>query len=307
MKRRVVVTVAVVAAVLLGGGGLAWLVAAHSGGGSSAGSSSPSAGRAMGVASGNDSVSSADSAAKDPGAAGTTDPGTMTASAGLATRDVVQTAQLTLTASDPSDVARRADDIADAAGGHVDQDDRSSAAHLVLRVPDAALGTVLDRLAGLGHETGRQVHGADVTAQTADLGARVAALQTSVTRLQQLMGTSGSLDALLQVESQLTQRQADLESLQAQQRALADQVAFATVTVDVTTPAAAARAAAPTGFGHAVAAGWHGFVLALRFIVAGLGYSLPTLTALGLVAAAVVLVRRRRRRGHGPVEQLPSA
>src|SRR5205823_6107705 len=114
----------------------------------------------------------------------------------------------------PSAAADRADAIATAAGGRVDQDTRSGTAHVVLRVPANRLDATLAQLAALGDETARQVQGDDVTAQTADIGARVQALQTSVDRLRTLVATSGSLADLLAVETQLTGRQAELESLQ---------------------------------------------------------------------------------------------
>lgn len=262
-------------------------------GGSIEGSSSSAGGSAdSGVA------QSAPSAATAPaGTAAQSNSETDLGKAGAtAERDIVRTAQLSVTADDPTDAAQQAGTIATAAGGRVEQDNRDGSAHLVLRVPANRLDATLTQLAALGDLTAQQVDGDDVTAQTADLGARVKALQTSVDRLQTLISSSGNLANLLQVETQLTSRQAELESLQAQQRALADQVSLATITVDFVEPAVAAAKSEPTGFGGAVAGGWHGFTVTVRFVLAGLGYALPFLLLAAAVGAVAILVRRRRTR-----------
>ena len=295
MTRRVWVPVLAVCGVLVLGLVVAGAVIGgrHGGGGSSgtaAGSSAWNAGDSAGADGG--AAASAPSAA--PGNGSTSDLGK---AGDVAPRDVVRTAQLAVTAHDPSSAADRATAITAAAGGRVDADNRDTSAHLVLRVPAARLEPTLAQLAALGKETSRQVQGDDVTAQTADLGARVQALQTSVSRLQTLIANSGSLSDLLSVETQLSQRQAELESLQAQQRALADQVALATITVDLVAPDVAATKAGsgPTGFGGAVAGGWHGFTVALRYLLAGLGYALPFLVLVAAAVAVPVFVVRRRR------------
>lgn len=263
-------------------------------GGSSGGGSSSSAGGSADYG----AVQSAPSAAAAPGdtAAQSTSETDLGRAGATTERDVVRTAQLAVTVDDPTAAAQQAGAIATAAGGRVGQDNRDGSAHLVLRVPANRLDATISRLSALGDLTSQQVEGDDVTAQTVDLGARVKALQTSVDRLQTLISSSGNLANLLQVETQLTQRQADLESLQAQQRALADQVSLATVTVDFVEPAAVAASSEPTGFGGAVAGGWHGFTVAVRFVLAGLGYTLPFLLLAAAVGALVVLVRRRRTR-----------
>jgi hypothetical protein len=162
---------------------------------------------------------------------------------------------------------------------------------------------LIHRIDELGEETTRTVRGKDMTATKADLDARASALAASVAHLQQLMSHSGSIGDLVGLENQLTQRIADLESLQAQRRALVDQLALGTVTVEVTAPVPPARrkpAPEPTGFVAAVIAGWHAIVLAARWLFAGVGDAVPFLV-LSLGALAIVHIRRRRRRSTVPV------
>jgi hypothetical protein len=221
----------------------------------------------------------------------------------LQTRQLVRTADVSVTVPDVDRAAAIALDAATAAGGRLDSDDRGGArsdrhAHLVLRVPPAGLAALLKRVVGLGQETSRTEQGQDVTAAVADVGARVAQLQISVGRLQDFMRRAGSLADLLTLESQLTQRESDLQSTIAQQRALADDVQLATLTVDLTATAPPVRrhAAGPPGFGSALLASLHGLWLAGRVTVAGLGYLVPALVILGPVGFVVLRVRRRNRR-----------
>ncbi len=226
------------------------------------------------------------------------------ASAPLQQRDIVRTATVELQTKQVDHAADLVVRIADTAGGRIDGDNRATSnrlrtAQIVARVPPAALDAVIRQVDGLGEETSRNVRGQDMTATKVDLDARTSALATSVTRLQQLMAHSGTIGDLVALESQLTQRESDLESMQAQRRALTDQVALATLTVDVTAPAASPPsrpAPGPTGFGAAFVAGWHAVVIAFRWLLAGLGYLLAVLAPLGAGALAVVQIRRRRRR-----------
>ncbi|MEP6598993.1 MAG: DUF4349 domain-containing protein [Actinomycetota bacterium] len=215
-------------------------------------------------------------------------------------RAFVQTATVGLRVEQVDAAADQAAKAAERAGGRVDGDARGGggSAHLVLRVPSAALDSMITALDALGAETSRTIEGTDVTAQQADINARIAATATSVARLQSLLARSANLSDLLALENQLTQRQSDLESMQAQQRALADQVALASITVDISGPPSVAHRAAggPTGFGGAIAAGWDGVVLAGRWVAAVVGYALPILGLAAIVILAGRPVARRYAR-----------
>jgi PIN domain nuclease of toxin-antitoxin system len=219
----------------------------------------------------------------------------------LQERQIVRTATLDVTVPDVDRAARDALAATSKAGGRADVDDRSSDrggrhAHLVLRVPNAALSGLMDKVVALGHENSRTDHGDDVTAQVADVNARVLELQISVGRLQDYLRHSGSISELVALESQLTQRQSELESTQSQQRALADQVDLATLTVDLSTVSPVVRASTgPAGFGSALLASLHALLLSGRVALALLGYLIPFLPV-AAVAGFVVLRYRNRPR-----------
>lgn len=215
-------------------------------------------------------------------------------------RDIVRTATLSLQATDVDRAANLIGAQATSAGGRIDGDDRNAegadrTAQLVLRLPPAALDGVIAGVVRLGKETSRSVHGEDVTTSRADVDARVTALRTSADRLREFLRRSGSITDLVRLESALSERESTLESTVAQQRALADQIGLATLTVSVSSPAAVATISNPSGFGAALSRGWHGLVLALGWVITGLGYAIPFAALAALITVPVVLVRRRRQ------------
>jgi hypothetical protein len=83
----------------------------------------------------------------------------------------------------------------------------------------------------------------------------------------------------------------------AQQRALADQLTLASLTVDLTsvTPPVLRAGSGPSGFGKALTRGLHGLLLAVRWTGAVLGYALPFLLVVAIVAVPGWWLHRARR------------
>jgi hypothetical protein len=233
------------------------------------------------------------------------------ATATLQHRDVVRTGAVSLRVGDVDQAADAVLTRAARHGGRVDGDTRADTgqqrtATLVLRVPPADLSAVLTEVDSLGEETSRKITGEDVTTARADVEARVRALTTSIGRLRTFLQHSGSINDLVALESQLSQREADLESTRAQQKALVDQIDLATLTVSLSArPRTAAHGGhGPAGFLGALAGGWHGLTLGWRWLAAGVGYVLPFVLLIGVLAwPASRLWRRLRNRPvvHQPV------
>jgi len=223
-------------------------------------------------------------------------------------RAVIVTGSAVITADDPIAAAREAVRIAEAAGGRVDASSESApsgfgpgVARLTLRIPAAALTGVLDELRALGRADSVTTSTVDVSVGRRDVEARIGALKASIARLQGMMGEAGDLGDLLLLEEQLGTRQAELESLQAYQRGLDDQVAMSTVQLELRAPAAAAEPA-PGSFLDGLLAGWGAFVAFWSWVLVALGVLLPWLASAGLLVLLAVLLLRRRRRRPGPAE-----
>ncbi len=233
-----------------------------------------------------------DAAAAAPAAAEAQKGGAAAVPAGLALgRDVVRTASLTLEVADLRATAARVRGAAESAGGVLESEDATDGADVLrLRVAPERLAGTVDALSRLGRETARTVGSQDVSQQVADVDSRLATQRASVARVRALLDRAQNLTDVAALEAQLTQREADLESLQARTNALHDQVDLATVTVTLTRTGAAASA---TGFRDGLAGGWHAFLTGARGAAVVVGAVLPFLPLVALALWAVRWFRRR--------------
>jgi hypothetical protein len=168
-----------------------------------------------------------------------------------------------------------------------------------------ALSRVLTQLSQLGHEESRNLSTDNVTTEVADVDSRVRSAQQTIAALRVLYDRAQKVSDVIDIETQLAQRESDLESLQARQRVLAQQVALATLTVHLRTAAAAAAKHThhAAGFAAGAGAGWRAFARAAQGFFAAVGAVLPFAAVLVLLGAAAVPARamaRRRRRVRAP-------
>lgn len=289
-----------------------------SAGGSSAGRFSTAGGTALQAGPAHGAPAAAPSAPTRGAAGGAADSSTgysgqLTAVIGTGSK--IRTAQMTVQVKRGSTVAAQADAaeaIATGVGGEVDADDRTSGrfatATLVLRVPPDQLDGVLGQLSRLGHELGRQLSTRDVTSRVADVNSRVASARREIARLRILYGHASKISDIITIESELASRESSLESLQAQQRALAAETSLATITLNLTsppqkkTPPPAVKHHHDSGFLAGLKSGWHAFVTGVTAIATAVGAILPfaiLLLVLGLVMR-VLWPRLRPARSPAP-------
>jgi len=155
---------------------------------------------------------------------------------------------------------------------------------LILRVPPLSLDSVLGALAGKGSITYQSRTATDVTGQVADVASRVASANASIAELRTLIDKAASMNDLISLEQALAQRESDLESLEAQQKALADQVQYATITVGYYSQGA--PAAAPpvrTGFMRGLTIGWHAFTAVVRAVLVTVGWLVPYVAVIAVL------------------------
>ena len=213
---------------------------------------------------------------------------------GVTDRKLARSARLSLTAPKLDEVVPHARSIATGAGGYPGQESTSEdSATLTLSVPAEKLDSVLDQLAGLGKVTRREVSADDVTAQVVDVDARLATQRASVDRMRALLAKAQTVSEIASVEGELTSREAALESLEQQQKALAGQVAMATVTLSISTSAPPAGSG---GFLTGLAACWDGFLVFCGGLVRVVGMVLPFAVVFGVPAGVLAWWLRRRRR-----------
>jgi hypothetical protein len=221
-------------------------------------------------------------------------------------RKVVYTASMTVRAQDVPAAAQQAKQVVIAAGGHLAKEESTSAertrasALLEFKIPPARYPEVL---ASLGKNLGRQLRleqgTQDVTLQVADVDSRLKSAQQALDSLRTLLKKADTIGQVLQVEREIAGREADLESLQAQQKELAAQVGLATLTLRLVGPTAEVPDSSeePAGFLGGLKSGWDSLVAFLKVLLTVLGTVLPWLIVVAPVTVlAIVLLRRRRRR-----------
>jgi hypothetical protein len=175
-------------------------------------------------------------------------------------------------------------------------------ARLVLRVPSERFDAVMTALSRIGRLQDSSRKAKDVTTEVIDVQQRVRAQQVGLRRLEVLLGRAKSLPDLLKIERDVTQRQADLDSLKSQRAYLTSQTTLATITVhigDVPRPAAHAD---HTGFTAGLGAGWDGLTTFVGWVVTAVGALLP-FTLLALVLAPLAWTVRRTLRRRRPVAE----
>lgn len=176
-----------------------------------------------------------------------------------------------------------------------DRDGTARSSTLTLRVPAARFDEAMASLADLGRVQRQTRSAEDVTTQVVDTGARVRAAERSIRRIEVLLGRAQELRDVIAIESDLAQRQADLDSLRSQQAYLADQTAQATLVLRLQRRDAAAPAQDARGFLTGLRDGWDALGSSTVAAATVVGAVLPFALLLALVGVPAAFVVRRRR------------
>lgn len=239
----------------------------------------------------------------------------------VAGRSLVYTATLTVRTKDVASATANAETLAASNGGFVGNENSQSGtaadnqrltqSTVTLRVPSTAFDKVIDQLGTGGTVQNETRSASDVTAQVVDTDTRITAQQASISRITELMKNATNLSDVVSLEGELSRREADLESMQAQQAALKDQVSLSTITVTFLTPDAPAPKPAAAKHQNALQRGlhngWQAFVGTAKVLLVIVGALLPFAVLVAVLwwpAVRVVRfaarVRGEQRPGWGP-------
>lgn len=187
--------------------------------------------------------------------------------------------------------------------GSVQSQDRSDAegvdyANVTIRIPAERFDAFVAQLSEFGEVEYLNINAMDVTTQVRDIDARVNALETSIARLTDLQAEASTVTDLVAIESELTTRQAELDSLRSQQEYLKDQVAMSTLTVNIV-PQSETELALPD-IGGALTSGLQGLLNFVGFLVSAAVFLLPLAFVIVLIVAVITVITRRRRARRSP-------
>ncbi|MGW6796846.1 DUF4349 domain-containing protein [Streptomyces chartreusis] len=248
-----------------------------------------------------DGGANSDGGAKE-GAPGTgSDARRATTPAKVSASHIIRTASLTVQVKEVPKALDEARATAENAGGYVGNETttRDEEGHertrVVLRVPVDEYAEVLADLEGAGKLIERSAKAQDVTDQVVDVESRIKSQQASVARIRELMDQATKLSDVVTLEGELSRRQADLESLLAQQASLKDRTSLATISLTLSeTPVKKAARDDDPGFLDALAGGWNAFVTMLRWIAVAFGALLPFAAVAALILLLWLKVLRPR-------------
>jgi hypothetical protein len=171
---------------------------------------------------------------------------------------------------------------------------------LVVRVPVGDFDATMSELERVAQLVSSNRNTEDVTSEVIDTDVRIRAQSQSLRRVEVLLSRAESLRDIVAIEAQLTQRQAELDSLKARQAYLADQTSMSTITVYVERRAEARteqKAEDDSGFLAGLANGWGGMTSFLTGLATLIGLLLPfAVLALVLGIPTWLLVRNQLRR-----------
>lgn len=301
-----------------------------------AGSDRESAASAESAGDSADSGAGSDSAEED--SSSTKSDSSMKAPAGT---HLARSAGLTITVEDVERASAEVRSAADGAGGYVSSEESRIAddadgtrgsgssrdsttgssdverrprsgtwAEIVVTVPVDELDSTITSLAEVGTVTQRTSDTEDLTKKYTDTKARVRTMEKSIDRLRGLIDDTDDLEQIVTLEDELSEREADLESMVSQEKSLEKRTTTAPISVSLVSPEAAEEAekeTEETGFVAGLDRGWSGFTSALTVGLTVLGAVTPfALTALVVLGPVVWWLRRRLRDRSTPAEA-PSA
>jgi len=168
---------------------------------------------------------------------------------------------------------------------------------LTLSVPADKLDVALDQLsaAQIGTVLQRTTASQDVTAQYVDTQSRLKTMRSSVDRVRALMAQAKDIGQVVVLESELSRREADLESLESQLAALNTAVDRSTLAVSLSTPGN--EPVSDNGFLAGLGSGWDAFTASAAGLFKGLGAVLPFAVFFALVGAPIWWWLRHRKTG----------
>lgn len=161
-------------------------------------------------------------------------------------------------------------------------------AQLTVRVPADKLDGLVAELSRIGTVSYRSSQSEDLTDSYVDTSARIGPMRDAVAQARALLAKAASLSQIIELENEVTRRQAELDSLESRLATLERRTTTSDVTVSLWTSATPA-APATTGFLAQLEQAWTALLGSVAVIITGLAVLLPWL----VVLLAVVLLGRR--------------
>lgn len=151
-------------------------------------------------------------------------------------RMIVYRGQMDVRTVSPVEAARQAGFIAGKLGGHVEKSDFYESGRrvvVILRVPAARFFEALDQLSTLGTILSRSLSAEDVTQEFTDVEARLRSARLLKERLERLLESVKNVDEKVKILREISRLGAEIETLTARSKYLADRSSMSTITLQL--------------------------------------------------------------------------
>ncbi len=153
-------------------------------------------------------------------------------------RDIIFTAEMTVAVSDVGAAGEQATQEIQRLGGFLFGQRTTGAPNpssvFTFKVRPEDFQAALAALGSIGELRDQNVTASDVTERIVDLESRIQTATASVERLRSLLAEATDIEAIVELESELLARETELETLRGSLRTLRDQVALATIVLEIT-------------------------------------------------------------------------
>lgn len=219
------------------------------------------------------------------------------------TRVVIKTASIGIRVKDIQKAVDNATIIVKEFNGQVDDSsiyknpgtNEINGANMTVRVPSTQLEVAIEKLRSVGEVENYSLSNSDVTMQKVDLEARISSLETSIARFKELISSASNASDLIAAESALAERQAELDSLNAQMKYLSQQVEMSAIYLSLYLPDYL-NTLKPIGFIQGIEKGFYAMLNLAINLTSILGLILPWLLLIALLWGIYKGVQKIRRR-----------
>lgn len=215
-------------------------------------------------------------------------------------RDVVKNGSLGVKVKDTKQAMQEVTDTVKAMGGFVESsnvsvNDSDTVGYMALRVPASSFETLVNNVRRMGEVMSEALGGQDVTGSIADMGARLKVLRGEEESYTQMLRQSRRLQDTLDLRDRLSNVRQEIESIDAQKRALAGVASMSTLNVQFSQPKSEPVLKPGDWFGDATNGATKTLLEAGRTIISGALY-VAILSPIWAPVALLVWWAARRRK-----------
>lgn len=179
---------------------------------------------------------------------------------------LIKTGNLEFQTSDLSKTYQRIRQAAETYAGFLSNESTSNeydriVQHLTIRVPSRNFDKLVDAVSkGVEHFDVRNIEAVDVTEEFVDAEARLKTKKQVEQRYQDLLKRAGKISEILEIERQIGELRAEIESIEGRLRYLRNRVDYSTLDISFYKKMAEHRVVEENRFGRAFRNGWDGLV-----------------------------------------------